>query len=417
MTEAGVPGIAAITSGRMYAEVNLPINTGIALANPNGDAVTISFNFTDRNGNDFGQSSFPLPAGAQLARFLNEPPFRAPNFAGAFTFNASAPVAVMALRTVVNERGDFLATTQIVTPLPDTAAAGTIVIGHFAVGGGWSTELILLNTTDTSMSGTVQFFNEGTPAIPGLPVALNVNGQTGTSFVYSIRPRSSAKLSTLSSAAAPLQVGSIRVTPDSGSTSPSASAVFSFSQNGVTISRTTIQSQPAGFAFRTYVEVNSIASIPAAIQSGVAIANPSATPATVNFELTDLNGQSTGLTASVFVPASGHVSAFVHQLFPSLTPSLNLPFKGILRITSGSSIEVVSLRMRFNERSDFLITTMPVTNEASPSTTTELIFPQIVDRGGFSTQFILFSGLLSQRTTGMLRFFGADGQPLNLTVR
>src|SRR5437879_9292187 len=33
-TEAGVPGMTAITSGRTYGEVNPSINTGIAFANP-----------------------------------------------------------------------------------------------------------------------------------------------------------------------------------------------------------------------------------------------------------------------------------------------------------------------------------------------------------------------------------------------
>jgi hypothetical protein len=263
----------------------------------------------------------------------------------------------------------------------------------------------------------VQFLDEGTPTVPGAPVVLNLNGQIGVSFVYSVRARSSQKLATLSSATAALQIGSIRLTPDTGTTAPSASAVFSFSRNGVTISRATVQTQPPGIAFRSYVEVNSNAAIPGAIQSAVALANSSATPATVNFELFGLDGRTTGLTTSVVVPASGHVSKFVQELFPGLNPSADLPVQGILRVTSASSIIMVSLRIRYNERSDLLLTTIPVANEGSPSTTAELVFPQIVDRGGFSTQFIFFSGVNAQSTTGTLAFFGQNGQPLNLTVR
>jgi hypothetical protein len=221
------------------------------------------------------------------------------------------------------------------------------------------------------------------------------------------------KLDTLGSASAAIQVGSIRVTPDSGSIAPATSAVFSFSKNGVTVTHAAVQTQAPGVAFRSYVEINSRAAVPGAIQSGIAISNNSVTSATVNFELTGLDGFNTGLTASLVVPASGHVSKFVHELFPTLS----LPFRGILRISSANSIVIVSLGMRYNERGDFLVTTTPVTNEASSSTTAELIFPQIADQGGYSTQFIFFSGVVGQSTSGTLRFFGQDGQPLNLTVR
>jgi hypothetical protein len=412
VAEAAVPGTTGITSGRIYAEVNGPINTGVAFANPNDTAVTISFNFTDQNGNDFGQGSFVLAAGAQTAKFLSEVPYRAAGFSGTFTFNTSAPVGVVSLRTSVNERGEVFVVTQTVTPFPATLVTGTIVVGHFANGGGWTTEVILVNTSDAGISGTVQFLNEGTAAVPGTPIVLNVNGQVASSFTYSIRPRSSAKLDTAAPAGATTQVGSIVVVPDAGSIAPATSAVFSFSKNGVTVTRAAIQTQLPGVAFRSYVEENSSGAVPGAVQSGIAISNNSAASATVNFELTALDGSNTGMTASVFVPASGHVSKFVHELFPGLS----LPFRGILRVSSASSIVMVALRLRYNERGDFTITTIPATNEASPSSTAELIFPQIADQGGYSTQFIFFSGVTGQRTTGMLRFFSQTGQPVNVTL-
>jgi hypothetical protein len=134
-------------------------------------------------------------------------------------------------------------------------------------------------------------------------------------------------------------------------------------------------------------------------------------------ELRAPDGSSTGLTASVIVPAFGHIANSVHELFPSLTASTGLPFRGLLRITSFSSIAVVALRARYNENGSFLIATTPVSNEASSASTAELIFPQIVDGGGYATQFILFSGITDQNTTGILSFFGQNGLPLNLTVR
>ena len=413
VTEAGVPGMVTLVSGRTYAEVNGPINTGVAFSNPNNSPAVISFNFTDQAGNDFGQSSFVLEANAQSAKFLNEAPFNATPFAGTFTFSASAPVAVIALRTFVNQRSEFLVTTQSVTSIPDVVSASALVMGHFADGGGWNTQVILVNTTDTTISGTVQFYSEGSATVAGGPITLTVNGQVGASFNYSIRARASINFQTSGPAGVAAQVGSVRMTPSAGSASPSAFTVFSFSSNGVTVSQATVQAQPAGTAFRMYVEVNSRNGVAGAIQSGIAIANNSSTAATVNFELTSTNGLNSGLAASAVVPPFGHVSKFVHELFPTL----GLPFRGILRISSSNSISVVSLRMRYNERSEFLITTTPATNEASAATTEDLIFPHIVDRGGYTTQFILFNGVPGQAPVCTMRFYGQTGQALNVSIR
>ena len=412
VSEAGVPAMAPILSGRIYAEVGGPANTGIAFVNPTGAQVTISFNFTDTGGNDFPQSSFVLDPGTQIAKFLSEAPFSLGTFTGTLTFTtSSAQVGVVALRTLVNERGEFLVTPETVTPLPDNFSTSTIVLGHFADGGGWRTQLILLNTSDVAISGTVQFLDEGTPTTAGAPVRLNVNGVVAASFPYSIRPRASVKLETMGAVTAATRVGSVQITPGAGSPGPSASAFFSFSRNSVTVARATVQAQTAGVVLRTYVEVSSAAAIPGAIQSGIAITNNSSTSATVNFELTGLDGINTGVTALLVVPPSGHVSKFVHEIFPTLT----LPFKGILRASSSNLTVMVSLRARYNERGDLLVTTMPVTNEATPSSTANLLFPQIVDQGGYTTQFILFSGIAGQRTTGVLAFFGQNGR-LSLTA-
>jgi hypothetical protein len=189
--------------------------------------------------------------------------------------------------------------------------------------------------------------------------------------------------------------------------------VFSQTNNGATVSQATVQVQQPGNAFRTYVEVTSRVPQTGQIQSAVAISNSSSTAATVNFELPSLDGTATGLNASVLVPASGHVSRFVHELFPTVS----LPFRGILRVSTGGQVSIVSERTRYNERLDLLITTMPVTNEASQSTSADMLFPVVADGSGYSTQFILFSGIAGQSTTGNLRFFAPNGQPMNVNIR
>ena len=418
VTEAGVPASPLLTSARMYAEVTATVNTGIAFANPNAQAATINFSFTDSAGADFGGGVLNLAPGEQLPSFLDQAPFNVlagrATFQGTFSFSSNVPVSVIALRSLYNERPvpDFLVTTLPVTNLADPPASGPVFLPHFADGGGWTTQVVLVNPTDSTIGGSIQFFSQGTASTAGAPLTVTVDGQTGVSFNYSIPRRSSRKLVTAGILVS-TQVGSVRITPSTGA-SPSSLIVFSFKPAGITVSEAGVPGIQ-GSAFRMYVEETAVSGI-GAIQTGLAIANLSSTAATVNLELMNLDGSVAAPLAAISVPGNGQRAGFLHDFFPGLA----FPFKGVLRISGGEAagLSVVGLRGRYNERtpSDFLITTTPPTNEANPASAAELLFPHIVNGGGYTTQFILFSGTAGQASTGNLRFFNQSGAPLNLNV-
>ena len=118
IAEAGVPATEPVQEGRIFAEVNGPVNTGLAIANPNDVLATIRFYFTDTSGARFADGSFELGANQQTAKFLDQEPFNGgPSVLGTFTFTSSVPVAVIALRGFTNEAGEFLMTTLPVAPL------------------------------------------------------------------------------------------------------------------------------------------------------------------------------------------------------------------------------------------------------------------------------------------------------------
>jgi hypothetical protein len=54
------------------------------------------------------------------------------------------------------------------------------------------------------------------------------------------------------------------------------------------------------------------------------------------------------------------------------------------------------LRTRYNERTDFLLTITPASNESAPPTNVDLFSPHLVNGGGYTTQFILFSGTVGR---------------------
>jgi hypothetical protein len=406
VTEAGVPASRAFQAGRIYAEVAGPVNTGLAIANPNNGPATISFSFTDSNGTDFGSGTTSIPANSQIARFLDQPPFSAgSNIHGTFTFSSDVPVSVIAIRGLTNERGDFLISTL---PVLDTSAAvanTTVILPHFADGGGWTTQVILVNPTDAAMSGNVRFLDPN-----GQVLTLGANSQELSTFAFSIPRRSSYKLMT-SGAGSSVQTGSVQVVPANGSATPVSFSIFSNKRSGVTASEAAVVSV-SGDAFRMYVEASGVQGAIGSIQTGFAIANSSPDPASVNFELTGLDGTSLA-NGSLTLPGNGQSARFLRDVLSSLPQSV----KGILRITSSTSaITALALRARYNERGDFLMTTTPPVNEATPGSATPVLFPHIVSGGGFTTQFVLFGSTGSQGLSGDLRFVNQDSTPLSLNV-
>jgi hypothetical protein len=391
VSEASVPASPLISSGRIYAEVGGAVNTGVAVANPNQQPVTLSFFFTDANGNNFGSNAVSIPAGGQIAAFLNESPFSGGNsIQGTFTFSASALISVVALRGLTNERGEFLMTTLPVVEL-DSVTTEILTFPHFADGGGWHTQLILVNSSDVAIGGNAEFRSPAGTILNTLP--------------YSIQPRSSARIQTGGTGSA-IQTGSVRLIPGGASRTPAGSTVFTFRSGGITVTESGVPVLRSGNAFRTHVETagNFSAGGEMSIQTGLAIANTTAAATSVNLEFS-------GISTSVSIPANGQSVLFLNQV-PGFG-SLPLVSQGVMRITSTSPISVVILRARYNERREFLVAASTAVDEATPVTSSELLFPHFAEGGGYATQFVLFG----EGTAGTMYFFNQAGQPAGLVLR
>ena len=79
-------------------------------------------------------------------------------------------------------------------------------------------------------------------------------------------------------------------------------------------------------------------------------------------------------------------------------------------MTSTDEVSVITLRLRVNERGELKVTTTLPSNEMDPVTSGDRFFPQVADSGGWSTQFILFSGTAGQASSGTLSLFFDPGQ-------
>jgi hypothetical protein len=412
VTEAAVPAALTIQAGRIYAEIGEAVSTGIALANPNYVPATVSFYFTGPDGN-FGAGSLVIPAKGQIAAFLDQAPFNGPKaIIGTFTFSSSSNVAAVALRGVTNERGEFLITTLPVADLSVKPLAGsTPVFPHFADGGGWRTEIALINPTDSAIAGTILFKDPS-----GVTLTMTVDGRSASSFAYSIAPRMSQKLAT-SGTAQTTQSGSMIIVPSAQAAPPVGSAIFSMRREGITVNQAGVPAMDAAQACRLYAEASGEFENGAAgsVLTGLAVVNRSAAAATVRIELFRLDGSSVDLAGTLVLPAQGQAATFLNQI-PGLE-SLPLPFQGVVRVSGPSPLSVIGLRGRYNERNDFLITTMPSTDEAATPMDEDMVFPHFVQGGGYTTQFVLFGGAAGQQSSGAVRFLSQSGDLLNLVMR
>jgi hypothetical protein len=409
VSEAAVPASAPITSGRFFAEIGSAVNTGLAIANPNDDGATISYRFVRTDGSEFRSGVMTLGGNQQRALFLDQSPFDGgSDFIGSFSFTSTVGVSVIALRGYTNARGEFLITTLPVVNLSQAPSTTASTIPHFATGGGWTTQILLVNPTEFPLAGSLQFYSPGSANSAGVPVNVTVGGRTGNSFSYSIAPGSSTKLVLTGDAVAS---GSVRVIPQAGAV-PSALAVFSFASDNVVVSEAGAAGV-SGTAMQMYAESSGVPFTIGSIQSGVAIANPSSAPVSVTLEVRNLDASPTGTSPiTITIPANGQTGKFLNEYFPTLAT----PFQGVLRVTAASPVSAVGLRGRTNERNHFLITTTPpspISQTAAPLTQ---ILPHLVDGGGYTTQIIVI-GNGAGDFGGTLRYFTRNGLPLPLNLR
>jgi len=206
----------------------------------------------------------------------------------------------------------------------------------------------------------------------------------------------------------------VRIIPDSGSAAPIPLIVFSYKPVGVLLSQAGVMSV-RGTALRMYA---ASAAIPFRLQTGLALANIGSAEITVTFELFNHDGSTTGLPlpSSRTLAAFGQTAMFLSDIFSGTLPD---PFSGVLRISTSSSdgISAVGLRSLYNEQGDFLITTTPPTDEAPPTDASERIFPHLAFGGGYSTEFVLFSGKYGQSSTGTIWLWSKSGVPLYVPLR
>lgn len=439
LTETSVPVQNTLTDGRLFASYfSDGTNTGLAVVNPNDQEVTIDFRFENPllQEPQIGTGTIVVPPGGQFSRFLSEAPFDLPDGTTAsMTFSASLPVAAITLLETKNAAGDTLYNTLPVVDLGVEPADRAVYMPHFATGGLWSTEFILINPTDEEIKGALILISGGSihPENPDwdVPGQTFESSLTDTFFPtlshpYTIGPGGVLVWSTVSTSFL-VSTGSARAIPVSGSRTPVVQVVFNYlgaveNENGQIVSdrlsRAAYSSGGGeGTAFRMYVESRGELDAPGSVTSGVAVNSTNFDPIDqyqspeILFEIRTFDGTFSASTVER-VPSSGQRAWFIDQLFPDVV--LPEPLRGTLTVTvlsPGRTIAVTGLRARRSEEDRFMVTTTPPTAVDSIAPPGPGYMPQLVNGGGWETEAVLFSGTAGQAATGQLRFFGPGGEP------
>jgi glucose/arabinose dehydrogenase len=390
ISELTIPALSTIQTGRIFASVADGVTTGLAITNPNSSAVDVDFNFTDANGQDFGHGSVTIAANSQISAFLDEKPFNGgKTIQGTFTFRASAPVAVTAIRGFTNERSDFLMSALPVTRI-NTSSLTSNIFPHWVIGEGWSVEFILVNPSEVLSTGQIELRDRA--------------GALLETLSYNIPARSSRSVVPITTSST-LMSGSARLVVTAG-TLPSGAVLFRYSTDDGTLVETIDPAIAPGLVFRGYGESSGVS------RTGLALANTTSQPTNVAIELRGLTGAIQS-TATIALPAGNHRAFFLDEI-PGIDGTA--PFQGIVQVSSVTPIVAALFRTRTSPQGDFLIASIPPDNVADVISGSESFFPIIGLGGGADMEYILLNAQGSNSASGTMFFTTSDGQRFSLAA-
>src|SRR5438093_8220667 len=353
ISETAAVASPTIQHGMIYVDATSGARTALAIANAGTNDAVVSFSLTGPDGLTIGQGTTVVPARTQIAQFVDERPFNSGSPKAILIFDSSTPVFVGAMRTLTNERFEFIASALPV--IDANISSGTVVIPQFADGGGWTTQIVMINPSTQIMRGSLQFIDQQTRAV--------VN-----SLNYSIAPQGYYAYQTAGTGPS-TQSGFVRVLPVNSGSVPGTFAIFSSRKDGITVTETVLPATGGSNAYRVYTENSSN------VQTAIVMANPSPNPVTVGVEATTLSGAPANLSGFLTIPGNGQILTFEGQI-PGFE-KIDASFEGLLRISSATSIIVVGvLRVRINERGDFIVSAFPPADETAATLRTEVAFPQ-----------------------------------------
>jgi hypothetical protein len=249
-----------------------------------------------------------------------------------------------------------------------------------------------------------RLYDEGVPQTIEIRNLTVTSGTSPGAITYSL-DGDGLFTSLAASSSSTVQSGYGRIEPNIDH-NPSGMAIFGYRQGGVLVSEAAVPVSRTMLSGVFYAEQSS------SVQTGVAIANSHPQPATISFVLRDaLAGNAVVRQGTATIPANGQIAAFLNQA-PFLAPS---SMAGTFSFTSSVPVGVVALRGRTNERSEFLVTTTPVTDLSGHPAFGPVDIAHFANGDGWTTQLVLFNPGESVMT-GSFRLTDSSGNAVVTAV-
>jgi hypothetical protein len=162
VSESGIPSANSTTHARVYVDLTQNHNTGLAIANLEHADATMVIRAFEADGITLavpGQSVIGLPGNGHTAKFADQFIAGLPaDFTGVLDISSTTPFAALTVRSLMNERNEFLMTTFPIADL-NQPAPSPIVFPQVADGDGYVTEFILISSGQAA-SATVFYYDE-----------------------------------------------------------------------------------------------------------------------------------------------------------------------------------------------------------------------------------------------------------------
>ncbi len=191
--QSEIPAPQMTTTALLFLNMSKLNNrdTGIAITNPGNNTGVVTMTMKDDLGIVVSIKDVVIEARQQIAQFVTQlfadQPGIPSEFIGTLSISSTIPVAIVALRfSGQSFSAEQLSSMSQPTPVPPIiggqgqGSGDAFIIPNFVVGGGWGTQIVIVNASTTATSVRVDLFSSN-----GDPMTATLNGTTGTTFISS----------------------------------------------------------------------------------------------------------------------------------------------------------------------------------------------------------------------------------------
>ena len=329
----------------------------------------------------------PESAAAQNLESEIDSPINSPGTAMApreatVTIDADRPVALTALRITTNGRGEDMLAPAPIARGPEPAER--TVLPWFVSGGEQQSSVVLVNPTDTVMTGQLAFHDAS-----GARTALGTDSDV---IDYRVPPYGSRVVAS-HDAGPRANRGYVVVTPAAGAT-PHSSALIERSNGGVTVSESIVTGATAGEALFA-VDLRPTLIRHGEIDTQLVVVNPSA-------EVAALAVSSGTQTVATRELAPGE------QAVLSVRALAGASANGVFSVSGDDALVVAARQQTTNIRAEQVDVELPPLGNAK-------FAPYVPNGAGIATE-IRLANTASEPTAGTLLFLEPDGAPASRTI-